>query len=105
MKNTVFVNPPRTERNLKLAQALLQHLEHHLNRQDLLLRALLGMINLLIGSLGALQVGVVTGRPGPIGGLGRLPMVPCFVQGSFSSSHFLCDSLDLDNNLLLHLES
>ena len=105
MKNTAFVSPPRTEHNLKLAQVLLPHLEHHLNHQDLLLRALLSMISLLIGGLGALQVGVVTGRPGLIGGLGRLPMMPCFVQGSFSSFHFLCDSLDLDNNFLLHSES
>ena len=105
LKNTVFANPPRTERNQKLAQALLQPLEHPLNLQGLLLRALLNMLNLLVGKLGAQQVGVVAGRPGPIGGLGRLPMVPCFVQGCFWSSHFLCDSLDLDNNLLLRLES
>ena len=105
----MFASPPRTERCRKLAQALLQPLDHPLSHLGLLLRALQNLLILLVGNLGALQLGTVAGRLGPTGSLGRLPTSPCFLQGDAYFPQYLISyatlSGSIDNNRLQHFDS
>ena len=88
MKSTVFARLPRIERCRKLAQTLLRPLDHLLNHLGLLRRALLNLLILRVGNLGAPQLGTAAGRLGPTGSLGRLPTSPCFLQGDSCLPHY-----------------
>jgi hypothetical protein len=89
MRNTVHANPLVTELNRRRAQEPQRPPDRLLSLQGPQLQPLLHLLIQTAGKHGPLQVGVVIGLLGHIGGLGRLPPFALLGAGRHLTHHLL----------------